>query len=145
MARNLTNASYVIYDFPNRATLIGIWESTNNSNNNNKCITMHIIVVDFFSSRVLKPWYNEQVSQTLFVHYIEYYLFHYIKYNMLSKSSKWEMGFVHYITKFTILRFVISRFECTQKNTRKLLCPNCIGICKFINKGKRFQNTRNLL
>ena len=32
--------------------------------------------------------------------------------NMLSKSSKWELGFVHYITKFTILRFVISRFEC---------------------------------
>ena len=32
---------------------------------------------------------------------------------MLSKSSKWELGFVHYIAKFTILRFVISRFECT--------------------------------
>ena len=29
-------------------------------------------------------------------------------------SLKWELGFVHYITKFTILRFVISRFECTQ-------------------------------
>ena len=27
---------------------------------------------------------------------------------MLSKSSKWELGFVHYIAKFTI-----SRFECT--------------------------------
>ena len=35
---------------------------------------------------------------------------------MLSKSSKWELGFVHYITKFTILRFVISRFECISKN-----------------------------
>ena len=53
---------------------------------------------------LLKPWYSEQVRQTLFVHYI--------KYNMLSKSSKWELGFVHYIMKFTILRFVISRFEC---------------------------------
>ena len=36
---------------------------------------------------------------------------------MLCKSSKWELGFVHYIEKFTILRFVISRFECI-----KLLC-----------------------
>ena len=31
---------------------------------------------------------------------------------MLSKSSKWELGLVPYITKFTISRFVISRFEC---------------------------------
>ena len=30
---------------------------------------------------------------------------------MFSKSSKWEMGFVHFIARFTILRFVISRFE----------------------------------
>ena len=30
-----------------------------------------------------------------------------------TKSSKWELGFVHSITKFTISRFVISRFECT--------------------------------
>ena len=35
---------------------------------------------------------------------------------MLSKSSKWELGFVHYIAKFTLLRFVISRFECTLNN-----------------------------
>ena len=34
---------------------------------------------------------------------------------MLSKSSKWELGFVHFITKFTISRFIISRFECTCK------------------------------
>ena len=34
---------------------------------------------------------------------------------MTSKSSKWELGFVHYITKFTISRFVISRFECTYE------------------------------
>ena len=33
---------------------------------------------------------------------------------MLSKSFKWELGFVHYIAKFTILRFVISRFECSR-------------------------------
>ena len=31
---------------------------------------------------------------------------------MLSKSSKRELGFVHYLKKFTISRFVISRFEC---------------------------------
>ena len=37
----------------------------------------------------LKPRYSEQVCQTLFVQYI--------KWNMLSKFSKWELGFVHYI------------------------------------------------
>ena len=42
-----------------------------------------------------------------------YRIIPYIKCNMLSKSSKWELGFVHYIAKFTISRFVISRFECT--------------------------------
>ena len=31
---------------------------------------------------------------------------------MHSKSSKWELGFVHYIKKFPIPRFVISGFEC---------------------------------
>ena len=35
---------------------------------------------------------------------------------MLSKSSKWELGFVHYITKFTLTRFIISRFECIPRN-----------------------------
>ena len=34
-----------------------------------------------------------------------------MKCNVLSKSSKWEMGFVHYIARFTISRFIISRFE----------------------------------
>ena len=29
---------------------------------------------------------------------------------MLSKSSNWELGFVHYIKKFTISRFIISSF-----------------------------------
>ena len=33
---------------------------------------------------------------------------------MFSKSSKWELGFVHYITKFTISRFTISRFKCNN-------------------------------
>ena len=33
---------------------------------------------------------------------------------MSSKSSKWELGFDHYIVKFTISRFVISRFECNN-------------------------------
>ena len=35
---------------------------------------------------------------------------------MLCKSSKWELGFVHYIAKFTISRFIIARFECNLKN-----------------------------
>ena len=37
----------------------------------------------------------------------------YQMYILLSKSSKWELGFVQYFAKFTISRFVISRFECT--------------------------------
>ena len=41
---------------------------------------------------------------------------------MLSKSSKLELGFVHYIAKFTILRFVISRFECTTLGWGNLTC-----------------------
>ena len=40
---------------------------------------------------------------------------------MLSKTSKWELGFVHYIAKFTILRFVISRFECTTADFLQIL------------------------
>ena len=42
-----------------------------------------------------------------------YRIIHYIKFNMLSKSSKRELGFAHYIMKFTISRFIISRIECT--------------------------------
>ena len=34
-------------------------------------------------------------------------IIHYIKCNILSKSSKWELSFVHYIAKFPI-----SRFQC---------------------------------
>ena len=37
---------------------------------------------------------------------------------MLSKSLKWELGLVHYIAKFTISRFVISKFECTSNIMR---------------------------
>ena len=43
---------------------------------------------------------------------------HYIKCNMLSKSSKWELGWVHCIAKFIISRFIISRFECIT------ICPD---------------------
>ena len=43
---------------------------------------------------------------------------------MLSKSSKWELAFVHYIAKFTISRFVISRFECTFK-----FCAVHVALC----------------
>ena len=39
---------------------------------------------------------------------------------MLSKSSKWEMGFVHNIAKFTMSRFVISKFECSSSTTTYL-------------------------
>ena len=46
-----------------------------------------------------------------------YQIIHYIKCNTLSKSSKWELGFVHHIAKLTISRFIISRFECTSKST----------------------------
>ena len=41
---------------------------------------------------------------------------------MLSKSSKWELGLVHYIAKFTILRIIISRFECIDIYKFSLLC-----------------------
>ena len=64
-----------------------------------------------FIVNTLKPWYNEQVRHTLFVHYHQ--IIPNIKCNMHSKSSKRELDFVHYIAKFTISRFVISRFECT--------------------------------
>ena len=59
----------------------------------------------FFAQKpnTLKHRYNEQVRQTLFVHYI--------KCTMLSKSSKRELGYVHYIAKFTISRFVVLRFK----------------------------------
>ena len=40
-------------------------------------------------------------------------IIHYLKCIMHSKSSKLELGFVHYITKFTISRFVIARFQCS--------------------------------
>ena len=40
---------------------------------------------------------------------------------MLSKSSNWELDLVHYIAKFTISRFVISRFECTTKSKGRWL------------------------
>ena len=46
-----------------------------------------------------------------------YRIIHYIKCNMLSKSSKWELGLVHYIAEFTISRFVMSRFKCTYVHT----------------------------
>ena len=56
----------------------------------------------------LKPRYSKKVCQIFFS---LYQIILYIKCNMLSKSSKWELGFVHYIVKFTISRFVILRFE----------------------------------
>ena len=42
-------------------------------------------------------------------------IIHYNKCNMPSKSSKWELSFVKYIAKFTISKFVISRFECSTQ------------------------------
>ena len=42
----------------------------------------------------LKPWCSEQVHLTLFC--LLYWIIHYIKCDMLSNSSKWELSFVHY-------------------------------------------------
>ena len=57
-----------------------------------------------------------------------YRIIHYIKCNMISKSSRWELGLVHYIAKFTISRFVIFRFECIQCHTHLNL-----GVCAHWN------------
>ena len=48
---------------------------------------------------------------------------------MPTKSSKWELSFVHYIPKFTILRFAISRFEyfgSRDRHQRRVLVRNYI-------------------
>ena len=45
---------------------------------------------------------------------------------MLGKSSKLELGFVHYIKKFTISRFVISRFECISDLFIFFVYNNCL-------------------
>ena len=53
---------------------------------------------------------------------------------MLSKSSKWELCFVHYNVKFTISRFVISRFEYTTiRIPMHALCIwiNCPKFCQL--------------
>ena len=72
----------------------------------NSCLSKRLVrTFQSTFKNTLKPRYSEQVCQPIVVHYI--------KCNMPSKSSKWELGFVHYIAKFTISRFVISRFECT--------------------------------
>ena len=55
---------------------------------------------------------------------------------MLSKSSKWELGFVHYITKFTISRFVISRFECTSYSPINFAYSKYPAIDKLIKQNK---------
>ena len=39
---------------------------------------------------------------------------------MLSKSSKWELGCVHYIGIFTISRFLISKFECIISQEKRV-------------------------
>ena len=49
---------------------------------------------------------------------------------MHSKYSKWELGLVHYITKFTILRFVISGFECISK-FNGYFCKNYLQFHEF--------------
>ena len=60
-----------------------------------------------------------------------FWIIHYIKCNVLSKSSIWEVGFVHYIAKFTIPRFVISRFECTILNVCYVYFLVAVIILKF--------------
>ena len=59
----------------------------------------------------LEPWYSEQVSQILFVHYIEEFDISYVIGLVNPQNGSWVL--------FTISRsslywgFVISRFECT--------------------------------
>ena len=50
---------------------------------------------------------------------------------MPSKTSKWELGFVHYIAKFTILRFVISRFECSTPDSKKVLSLSAFFLKRY--------------
>ena len=86
-----------------------IWKNIVKKGPNVYCISNRCTIKSVTNSGSLKPQYSKQVRQTLFVHYR---IIHYIKCNMLSKSSKWELGKVHYVAKFTISRFVISRFRC---------------------------------
>ena len=66
---------------------------------------------------------------------------------MLRKSSKWELHFVHYIAKFTIYWFIISRFECsTLTHTRNFReCATTHGILVLIGNGNESQTNLSLL
>ena len=57
-----------------------------------------------------------------------YRIIHYIKCYMLSKSSNWGLGLVHYIAKFTISMFVISRFECTTICITRIFSCHCVCV-----------------
>ena len=52
---------------------------------------------------------------------------------MLSKSLKQVLGFVHYIAKFTISRFVILRFECKRQINNLCMCTWPIMQVKFFS------------
>ena len=81
-----------------------------------------------------------------------YRIIHYIKCNMLSKSSEQELGFVHYISKFTISRFIISRFECTTKylqyrtlNLTTKKSQKAIEIGDFLRSKTRFLGLNHIV
>ena len=46
---------------------------------------------------------------------------------MLSKSSKWDLGFVHFIAQFTISIFIILRFECTPNKLSVNINDLCLS------------------
>ena len=87
------------------------------------------------------PGFQRAKSYCIYIHsnldivnkFVRHFLFTilnnslYIKCNMLSKSSKWGLGFVHYMAKFTILRFVISRFECICNSRDFIFTYLCIN------------------
>ena len=66
-------------------------------------------------------------------------MIHYFKCNMLSKSSKWELGLLYFIEKFTISRFIISRFEQWHKqNDDGCFCGRFGVLMSFLRRLKRF-------
>ena len=90
--------------------------------NSKFCFPPHLVNLDerHFGYTVIRPFKirksfipsnlditNKSVRPFLFT---IYRIIHYIKCNMLSKSSKRELALVHYIAKFTKSRVVISRF-----------------------------------
>ena len=82
------NGAHLYVDFPSDMITMFI-----NTSGKDKLI-FHINQVKICT---LKPWYNKQVHHSPSDPFCSLYrIIHYIKCNMLSKSSKWELGLVHY-------------------------------------------------